>query len=309
MTLDPGYLDYPNRRHGQDMNRHDWRLAKNRARVDLPEGKQLAVMAVVVCEYHPIDPAKTPFGHPHGMVTPFPDLRHYTTRDYGNRVGVFRILKAFREAGLTATFALSADLLERARPLVDAIINDGHEIAAAGLNGDAIHHSGLSEDEERALIARTRDAFNAAGLEPTAWQSPARQESFNTPDLLTEAGFTTVLDWETDQVPVFMRTKSGHLAAPPVFNELDDYKLLIERKQTEDLWARQILETVETLKAEHAQRGSQVLGFTLTPFVTGQPFRIKALEAVCQALTGDEAVWCAGASEVTKGFEALNTET
>ena len=305
MTLDPGYLDYPNRRHGQDMDRHDWRLAKDRPRVELPNGWQVAVMPVVVCEHHPIDPKKAPFGHPHGMVTPFPDLRHYTSRDYGNRVGVFRILKAFRESGLTATFALSADLLERARPLVDAILNDGHEIAAAGLNGDALHHSGLSLDEERARIHEIHEAFSAAGMEPTAWLSPARQESFNTPDLLTEAGFTTVLDWETDQVPVFMRTQHGPLAAPPVFNELDDYKLLIERKQTEDLWARQILESVDLLKAEHAARGAQVLGFTLTPFVMGQPFRIKALEGVCQALASDTAVWCAGASAVSAAFGGL----
>lgn len=309
MTLDPGYLDYPKRRHGQDMERHDWRLAKDRPRVDLPGGRQVAVMPVVVCDYHPIDPEKTPFGHPHGMVTPYPDLRHYTTRDYGSRVGVFRILRAFREAGITATFALSADLLDRARPLVDAIVNDGHEIAAAGLNGDAIHHSGMSQADERALIGQVRDAFAAAGLEPAAWMSPARQESFNTPDLLTEAGFTSVLDWETDQVPVFMRTKHGALAAPPVFNELDDYKQLIERKQTEALWGRQILDAVELLKAEHAVCGAQALGFTLTPFVIGQPFRIGALEEVCANLAGDEAVWCAAASAVSEAFESLKDES
>lgn len=309
MSLDPSYLEYANRRHGQDMDRHDWRLAKDRPRVDLADGKQVAVMPVVVCEHHPIDPKKTPFGHPHGMVTPYPDLRHYTTRDYGNRVGVFRILKAFRKAGLTATFALSSDLLDRARPLVDAILNDGHEIAAAGLNGDAIHHSAMNEADERALIGQVRDAFTAAGLEPTAWMSPARQESFNTPDLLTEAGLSTVLDWETDQVPVFMRTKHGALAAPPVFNELDDYKLLIERKQTEDLWARQIVDSIDLLKAEHAARGAQVLGFTLTPFVIGQPFRIGTLEEVCATLAGDGAVWSAGASAVSGAFEGLKKET
>lgn len=308
MTLDASYLSYPNRRHGQDMDRHDWRLAKDRPQVDLPDGKQVAVMPIVVCEYHPINPTKTPFGHPHGMVTPYPDLRHYTTRDYGNRVGVFRILKAFRQAGLTATFAISADLLDRARPLVDAILNDGHEIAAAGLNGDSIHHAAMSEEDERTLIGKVRDAFTAAGLEPTAWMSPARQESFNTPDVLTEAGFTAVLDWETDQVPVFMRTKHGALAAPPVFNELDDYKLLIERKQSEELWARQVLESIELLKGEHGARGAQALGFTLTPFVIGQPFRIGALERVCETLTGDPTVWCAGANAVSSAFEVLKEE-
>ncbi|MGX6646923.1 polysaccharide deacetylase family protein [Maricaulaceae bacterium MS644] len=305
MTLDPSYLNYPKRRYGQDMDRHDWRLATDRPRVELPGGEHVAAMAVVVCEHHPIDPKKSPFGHPHGMVTPFPDLRHYTSRDYGNRVGVFRILKALREREMTATFALSADLLDLAPPLIEAILNDGHEIAAAGLNGDAIHHSGLSEAEERERIEAVRERFSAAGLTPTVWLSPARQESFNTPDLLTAAGFTAVLDWETDQVPVFMRTKTGLLAALPVLNELDDYKLMVERKQAEDLWVRQLIEAKDYLKSEHERHGAQVLGFTLTPFVAGQPFRIRALEALLDGLGGDAQVWCARAGEIAKAFEAL----
>ena len=305
MSLDPSYLKYPNRRPGQDMERHDWRLAKDRPRVDPPGGEHVAAMAVVVCEHHPIAPKKTPFGHPHGMVTPFPDLRHYTTRDYGNRVGVFRILKAMREREITATFALSADLLDLAPPLVEAILNDGHEIAAAGLNGDAIHHSGLSEIEERERIEAVRERFADAGLTPTVWLSPARQESFNTPDLLTAAGFNAVLDWETDQVPVFMRTRNGTLAALPVLNELDDYKLMVERKQSEDVWTRQLIEAKDYLKSEHERLGAQVLGFTLTPFVSGQPFRITALETLLDALADDSQVLWAGASEIAAAFEAL----
>ncbi|MEQ8433527.1 MAG: polysaccharide deacetylase family protein [Oceanicaulis sp.] len=305
MSLEQSYLNYPNRHHGQDMDRHDWRLAKDRPHVALTGGEHVAAMAVVVCEHHPIDPKKSPFGHPHGMITPFPDLRHYTSRDYGNRVGVFRILKAMRERGITATFALSADLLDLAPPLVEAILNDGHEIAAAGLNGDAIHHSGLSEAEERERIEAVRDRFSAAGLTPSIWMSPARQQSFNTPDLLTDAGFTAVLDWETDQVPVFMRTQNGPLAALPVLNELDDYKLMVERKQAEDDWARQLIEAKDYLKSEHERHGAQVLGFTLTPFVAGQPFRITALEALLDNLADDSQVLCAGGSEIAAAFGEL----
>ncbi|MCC5997240.1 MAG: polysaccharide deacetylase family protein [Oceanicaulis sp.] len=306
MSLDPTYLDYPRRGYGQDMDRYDWALAKDRAPVRLASGAQVAAMIVVACEHHVIDPKKSPFAHPHGMVTPFPDLRHFTSRDYGNRVGVFRILEALRARGLTATFALSSALLERAAPLVDAILNDGHEIAAAGLHGDAIHHSGLSEDEERAMIGQVHEAFAAAGLEPTAWLSPARQQSFNTPDLLTEAGFTRVLDWESDSVPLNLRTANGPLAALPLFNELEDFKLLVERKQDEALWTRQILEAKDFLKSEHASRGASVLGFQLTPFVAGQPFRISALEALLDGFAGDEAVWCAGAGDIIGAFEAAS---
>lgn len=303
MSLDPSYLDYPKRGYGQDMDRYDWALARDRAPVSLASGAQVAAMIVVACEHHVIDPAKTPFAHPHGMVTPFPDLRHFTSRDYGNRVGVFRILKALRERGLTATFALSAALLERAPPLVEAILHDGHEIAAAGLHGDSIHHSGDETQAERDRIGQVRVMFEAAGLTPVTWLSPARQQSFATPDLLTEAGFTRVLDWESDQVPLPLRTLHGPLTALPLLNELEDFKLLVERKQDEAVWTRQILEAKDYLKSEHASRGASVLGFQLTPFVAGQPFRIAALEALLDGLAGDEAVWCAGADEIAGAFE------
>lgn len=302
MTLPADYLKYPKRRHGQDMDRYDWQLASSRAPVRLANGKALAVMIVVNCEFHPINPANTPFRHPAGMVTPYPDLRHFTSRDYGNRVGVFRILDCLKTEGLKATFPVSAALLTRARPLIEAIVSDGHEIAAAGLHGDAIHWSGLSPDEENRRVEDVRAAFTAAGLHPVSWMSPARQQSFATPDILTAHGFTRTLDWETDQVPVPLRTENGPLTALPVHNELEDFKLLIERHQSEALWRDQILEAKDFLIAESAARGAGVLGFTLTPFVTGQPYRIWALREILAALAGDDTVWCAGADELADAF-------
>lgn len=302
MTLPADYLKYPKRQHGQDMDRYDWQLASSRAPVRLANGKALAVMIVVNCEFHPINPANTPFRHPAGMVTPYPDLRHFTSRDYGNRVGVFRILDCLKTEGLKATFPVSAALLTRARPLIEAIVSDGHEIAAAGLHGDAIHWSGLDRDEENRRVEAVRAAFTAAGLHPVSWMSPARQQSFATPDILTAHGFTRTLDWETDQVPVTLRTQNGPLTALPVHNELEDFKLMIERHQSEALWRDQILEAKDFLIAESATRGAGVLGFTLTPFVTGQPYRIWALREILAALAGDDAVWCASADAVADAF-------
>lgn len=303
MNLPSSYLEYPRRRHGQDMDRHDWQLAKDRAPIRLANGKALAVMMVVNCEFHPINPANTPFRHPAGMVTPYPDLRHFTSRDYGNRVGVFRILDALKAHGLKATFPVSAALLTRARPLIEAIVSDGHEVAAASLHGDAIHWSGLERDEENRRVEAVRAAFEQAGLSPVTWMSPARQQSFATPDILTAHGFTRTLDWETDQVPVPLRTDNGPLTALPLHNELEDFKLLIERHQSEALWRDQIIEAKDFLLAESGARGAGVLGFTLTPFVTGQPFRIWALRELLAALSGDERIWCAGADEIAQAFE------
>ena len=297
MSLPADYLHYPNRRYGQDIDRYYWGLAKDRAPITHPQGIAVSAMIVVACEFHPINPNKDPFNHPHGMITPYPDLRHFTTRDYGNRVGVFRILRALKAHGLKATFAVSSDLIGRARPLIDAIIDGGHEIAAAGLNGDAIHHAGLDRDAESRRIESVRAAFQAIGLQPETWLSPARQQSPMTPDLLTAHGFKTCLDWEVDQVPISMRTDHGPLTCLPLHNELDDFKLLNERKQNEAVWARQIGEACEMLVDEAQARGWQCFGFGLTPFVSGQPFRYQALSQIFAGIAADPNCRAETASE------------
>ena len=232
------------------------------------------------------------------MVTPYPDLRHYTSRDYGNRIGAFRILDALDRAGLRATFAANAGQLLRLKPLVDAIVASGHEIAAYGLSTEHIHWSGLEPGVEAGWIAEVRAQFDAVGLKPRAWLSPARQQSFSTLELIAAAGFDVCLDWEQDDVPVAMNTASGPIKAVPLFNELDDRSLMIDRRQTEADWAGQILEARDYLKADADRFGGRVLGFTLTPYVTGQPFRIFALRQVLADLAGDGAVWSATASEI-----------
>jgi len=296
MTLPSDYLVYENRKYGMDQDLYAWRPSGERPKIAWPKGS-VATVIVVPIEFHMLNPAGKPFKSPGAMVTPYPDLRHYTTRDYGNRVGVFRILKALKANGLKATFPINAVMLERVRPLVEAILADGHEIAAYGVDTDHIHWGGLDIETERAWVAQTREAFDRAGLKPRAWMSPARQQSFNTLGLIAQAGFDVCLDWEQDTVPVAMKTAGGSVSAVPISNELDDRQLLIDRRQDEAVWMAQVLEAAACLEAEAPRHGGQVLGFTLTPYVTGQPFRTWALQGLLSQLAQKEAVWSATASE------------
>jgi len=298
MALPDDYLIYPKRGYGMDQSLYRWRVAADRPSLAWPGKAAVAAMVVVPIEHHGLTPSGKPFKHPGAMVTPYPDLRHYTTRDYGNRVGVFRILDALKAAGVKAVFPVNADQLERLKPLIDAIVADGHEVAAYGLSTEHIHWGGLEREVEAAWIAEVRQRFNAAGLKPRVWMSPARQQSFNTLELITAAGFDICLDWEQDDAPVAMQTPAGAVTAVPLSNELDDRFLLIDKRQTEDSWSRQILEAADYLKSDADRFGGRVLGFTLTPYVIGQPFRIHALRTVLNALGGDEAVWCATPSEI-----------
>jgi hypothetical protein len=128
--------------------------------------------------------------------------------------------------------------------------------------------------------------------------------SFRTLDVIAAAGFDVCLDWEQDSVPVAMRTASGPVVAVPLANELDDRTLLSDRRQSEDEWAGQILEAVDFLKGEAPRSGGQTLGFTLTPYVSGQPFRIAALRRALGGLARDAAVWVGAASQIADAATA-----
>jgi allantoinase len=292
------YLVYPLRQYGMDQDRYAWRPTGKRAPIQWPGGAAVACMVVMPLEFHMLNPSGKPFKHPGAMVTPYPDLRHFTTRDYGNRVGVFRILTALRAAGIKATVPINAVLLPRLKPVIEVLQADGHEIAAYGVDTDHIHWGGLDQATERTWVQQTREAFDAAGLKPTTWMSPARQQSFKTLDLIAEAGFTACLDWEQDTVPVPMKTASSDVSAVPLSYELDDRVLLHDRRQTEEAWASQIIEAKDFMKTEEARYGGQVLGFTLTPYLSGQPFRTWAVRKIAQAMGEDAGVWSATASEI-----------
>lgn len=298
MTLPDDYLVYSHRKYGYEHSRYDWRIAAASPRLKWPDNRTVALMVVMPLEFFPLNPSGKPFKHPGAMVTPYPDLRHYTSRDYGNRVGAFRILRCLAEAGIKATVPVNAVLLTRIRPLIDAIRADGHEIAAHGWDTDAIHWSGLDDAKERAYIARTRAAFDEAGLKPRCWLSPARQQSFVTLDLIHEAGFDVCLDWEADKIPLRMATGHGTIWSVPLMNELDDRTLLIARTQSEEEWARQIVEAVDYTASVAAEEGGGLVSFTLTPYITGQPFRVAPMRALLQALGQDKRVWTATASAI-----------
>ena len=289
--MDSSYLQYPNRRHGQDHDLYGWRLSRDRAPIQWEGGTKVAVCFIVPLEFFPLNPSGVPFKHPGAMATPYPDLRHYTVRDYGNRVGVFRILEALDRT--RATFAVNAEVARRYPPLMDAIA--GHDVAAHGVSTDHIHHEGMSAEDEAALIADALSAFDA----PSGWMSPARNQTARTLGLLGEAGLSYCLDWEADQVPV--ATSAGVTLIPNSY-ELSDFTLLHTRRQTEAAWLRQMQDAIDLLLSEHDRYGGQMLGLTLTPYIIGQPFRIHALRALLDHIAKTDGVDVLTAAEIDRQF-------
>lgn len=306
MNLEPGYLSYPRRCEGMDHDLYTPSPMPTRTPVSWPGGKRVAVTLLVNLEWFPITPSDRPFRAPGHMVTPYPDYRHYTAREYGTRVGFYRLLDAFAATGVKATIAVNSAIADRYPSIIADILADGHEIIAHSTDMNGTIASTLSEEEERELILTARDSLaRVMGKAPRGWQSIARSQSWNTPRLLVEAGFEYMCDWVNDDLPYWANTTAGRIISVPFNHELSDRQMIAVQQQTMDSVAQQFEDALAWLKAEAVRYDAgRVLPFTLTPYITGLPYRMDAFEALLGRLTSDEATWFATAGELADCWRA-----
>jgi len=305
MSLDPAYLEYPRRRLGMDHDLYAASPMPTRRPVAWPDGKAVAVAVLVNLEWFPIVPSDKPFRAPGHMQTPYPDYRHYTAREYGTRVGFYRLLDAFAKAGVGVTVAVNAAIAERYPTIIADIRAGGHEIIAHSTDMNGTIATGLPEEEERALIEKARDTLAAAiGSRPRGWQSIARSQSWNTPRLLVEAGFDYMCDWVNDDLPYVATTSAGTIVSLPFNHELSDRQLIAVQQQSMDSVARQVEDAFDWLAAESAQYGGRVLPLTLTPYITGLPYRMDAFEALLGRIAARPEAWFATAGQLVDNWRA-----
>ena len=279
MSLDPSYLEYPKRRLGYDHDLYPWSKLSARPPIAWPGGKSVAAFIVVSLEWFPIIPSDAPFRAPGHMQTAYPDYRHYTTREYGTRVAFYRLLDAFAKAGAKVSVAANAAIAERYPEVIKDIVAGGHEIIAHSTDMNGTIATGLPEADERAMIARSLDTLEqVSGVRPKGWHSIARSQSWNTPDLLVEAGVEYCCDWANDDLPY--RFTNG-LINIPLNHELSDRQIVTTQQQSIDSYAQQVLDAHDWLAAEAtAQGGGRMLPLHLTPYIIGLPYRITQFETL-----------------------------
>ncbi|MBB5686894.1 polysaccharide deacetylase family protein [Sphingobium boeckii] len=305
MALDPAYLDYPHRHKGMDHGLYRWSNIFDRPAITWPDSRRVLTWVVIDLEWFPITPTDKPFRAPGHMQTSYPDYRHYTARDYGNRVGIYRLLDALTKVGARASVAANGAIAERYPELMRDIVDAGHEIIAHSTDMNGTIATGIGEAEERALIVDTLDSLErAAGARPKGWLSIARSQSFDTPRLLAEAGLGYMCDWVNDDLPYRMETPAGAIINLPLNHELSDRQILTVQQQSIDSYCEQMRDAFAWLDAESARHGGRILPLNITPYIMGLPYRIAAFEQLLAWLAaqpghgfarGDEIVGWAGA--------------
>jgi len=299
MSLDASYLDYPRRARGMDHDLYPWSNLFDRPPVAWPDGKTVAVPIVVSLEWFPIIAADKPFRAPGHMQTAYPDYRHYTSREYGNRVGFYRLLDAFAQVGAQVSVAANAAIADRYPSIVRDIVAAGHEIVAHSTDMNGTIATGLDEADERALIVTALDTLErVSGTRPTGWHSIARSQSWNTPRLLAEAGVRYMLDWVNDELPYAMTTTAGPIVNLPLNHELSDRQIITVQQQSADSYAEQIRDAHGWLAKEADRFGGRMLPLHMTPYIMGLPYRIGALEGLLGWLATQPQTWFASAGAI-----------
>lgn len=305
MALDPTYFEYPMRRKGMDHDYYPWSSIFERKAIEWPSGKAIASWFVVSLEWFPILPEDKPFRAPGHMQTAYPDYRHYTARDYGSRVGVYRLLDAFAKVGAKASFATNAAIAERYPVLVKDIVSAGHEIIAHSTDMNGTIASGVDEAYERDLIARSLDTLEkASGKRPTGWLSIERSQSFNTPRLLKEAGLTYMCDWVNDELPYRFTTEAGDIVNVPLNHELSDRQIINVQQNSVDSYVLQMMDAYEWLRNETKQYGGRMLPMHITPYIMGLPYRIDAFEGLLRWIAAQPDHWFARGDELASVVKA-----
>ena len=289
------------RRVGMDHEHYDWSVLSSRGILRWPEGARVALCVIVNLGHMEWSPPEgsysSAFNGPLGR-RGLPDYSGRSHREYGHRVGIFRVLDVLERHHIKPTIAMDVLTAENYPYLVDHCQKRGCEIIAHGVATTQMITGRMSEQEERDYIKKSVDALTrATGSAPQGWLGAEYGESDRTPQLLAEAGLSYVCDWPNDEQPYRMTTSQGELYSLPVMLELDDVNALAERHVEIQRYGQLLKESFDNVYLDGARNGRSLV-LNLHPWLIGQPFRIGYLDDALGHMMAHQGVWAASGSEI-----------
>lgn len=287
--------------------RYPYRPLRGRPQFAWPDGKRLAVFIAINVEHIALQDGS---GLPVNPAQPVPDVPNYCWRDYGNRIGVWRLIDLLDQFEFPGTFLINTAVYDFAPAIPEAIFARGDELVAHG-RSNAERQGALPEVDEAALIRETTELLlEANGVRPTGWMSPWLSESAQTPDLLAEAGYRYVLDWAPDDQPIWLRCRAGRrLLAIPYARPSNDLPMLFGNRHTPAQYTDLLVDQFDEM-LEQSQDIPLVFNLSLHPYFVGQPFRLRQLRRFFNHLAAHRAkLWLCHPGEIAAYCESLPDNT
>jgi peptidoglycan/xylan/chitin deacetylase (PgdA/CDA1 family) len=232
-----------------------------------------------------------------------PDFPNYTWREYGQRVGIWRLIDCLDKLGVKASCTTNAVTFERRKAMTDAVLERGWELLAHNWEqGELLTNFHADPAKEREIVLRTLDAFEkATGRRSKGWLSSSLRGTLRTADILAEYGALFYCDIMNDDQPFMLKTPSGPIVSVPYSNEINDFTLITRRNYTTDQVRDALIEELDVLYEEGAATG-RIMNVGLHPHVTGRAHRIRALREFVEYAKSLPEVWWATREEIATWY-------
>jgi peptidoglycan/xylan/chitin deacetylase (PgdA/CDA1 family) len=278
---------------------YDYSPIVDRRRIAWPNGARVAFYIGLNVEHFEIDKPSTSIWS--GTSHLKPDPLNYGWRDYGARVGIWRLIDALDKYGMRASVLLNSDVCEHYPQIIQA----GREREWAGLahgKTNSILHADMTPAQERVFLENVVNTIAAAtGQRPKGWMGPGLTETFETPKILKELGLSYVLDWCADDQPFPLKVPG--MISVPYSVELNDIALFVAKSLSGEDFYRTVVDQFDQLYEDSAQSG-RVMALALHPFVIGQPFRHKYLAKALEYISSHDGVWLTTSDEIAAHYLA-----
>lgn len=230
-----------------------------------------------------------------------PEYRSHSLMEYGNRIGVFRLLDFLQPLGWRIAASVNGLVAHENPGLLRRLQARGVEIVAGGWSASRMISNAVSPDTERMLMQQSLAAIaNATGNTPAMYSSQDYGYSTATPDILSELGITLAIDWPNDELP-YLFGHSRHILMLPAAAELDDAQMVVGRRLQPPRWATHI-EHALSAWAENAYPGS-VLALPLHAWISGVPHRFTNLRKALGSIE-PATFWQATPGEIETAWRA-----
>jgi len=282
----------------------DFSLINKRPRLTLPGNARVAVWVITNIEFFALNLAMPGDSNERPKGTEgTPQVRHWSQRDYGNRVGIVRLMDLLAELKFTSTVALNADVCDHHPEIIEECVKLGWEFMGhCRTNTQRLNE--IPAEEEHAMIKYVLDRIEkATGRRPVGWLGSGLQETWNTLDYLIREKCTYVADWVNDDQPYTMTVGDKSIVSVPYSYEVNDVSAIVRSKCTPGEFERMIKDQFDVLYAE-GEKSARVLAIALHPFVMGQPHRIPALRRALEYINKFDGVWKTTGSEIAASYRA-----
>jgi peptidoglycan/xylan/chitin deacetylase (PgdA/CDA1 family) len=232
-------------------------------------------------------------------------VRSYAWRDYGNRVGAWRLLELAEAYDLPYGVLLNTALYDYCPELVAAFSARGDEIVGHGRTNSE-RQIDMSMAEERACLQEVSEMIERhEGKKPSGWLAPYVCQTQHTPELLKQAGYRYMMDWPLDDQPIWFRTADGPLLSIPYAHDLNDSLEVVTRRTSSQVLCENLIDQFDEMLAESARR-PLVMGVVLHSFILGQPHRLRRFRSVVEhILKHRDRVWITRPGDICGFIESL----